>query len=539
MKNKFSSFRTRLMLITFLSVLVALVSIYIMVYLTVRRQILDLKTEQFKVLVKDSVAVMESFQKEVDEGKMTLEEAQEAARVFIAGPIVKNKDQDKDRYKENAIEDQKQDSIKRNAAKSKMGLDLAANLYVWAVTSKTKIMTMHPFGLEGLNLSGFKVGDVPTVQRTWGNKEATGKIVREIWQEPGEDIDTWVAYQEYYEPWDWIVATGGEESSFYRKRLRSIGTAFLVVFLLSLVFIMFIVNWFGLFVLKRLQLVQSGINLISQGDLTMRTKIDSNDEFAHLSDSFNETSDKLTEIIRAVRKVAVNLATIAKELSNASSSISGSSGEQAAGVEEMSASLQNVSAAILKNSEESKSTSDVARKTFQQVEEGGQAVKDSVVAMEKISEKVAFIEEIANQTNLLALNAAIEAARAGDQGKGFAVVAEEVRKLAENSQEASKEINEISKQSVSISHHAGELLQEIVPNVKKTADLFVAITDSSQEHVLGVSQVTSGMSQLNEIAQSNAASAEELASTAEVLKTQAEELSSMLDFFVITQNNES
>lgn len=539
MKNKFSSFRTRLMLITFLSVLVALVSIYIMVYLTVRKQILDLKTEQFKVLVKDSVAVMESFQKEVNEGKMTLEEAQEAARVFIAGPIVKNKDQDKDRYKENAIEDQNQDSIKRNAAKSKMGLDLAANLYVWAVTSKTKIMTMHPFGLEGLNLTGFKVGDVPTVQRTWGNKEATGKIVREIWQEPGEDIDTWVAYQEYYEPWDWIVATGGEESSFYRKRLRSIGTAFLVVFLLSLVFIMFIVNWFGLFVLKRLQLVQSGINLISQGDLTMRTKIDSNDEFAHLSDSFNETSDKLTEIIRAVRKVAVNLATIAKELSNASSSISGSSGEQAAGVEEMSASLQNVSAAILKNSEESKSTSDVARKTFQQVEEGGQAVKDSVVAMEKISEKVAFIEEIANQTNLLALNAAIEAARAGDQGKGFAVVAEEVRKLAENSQEASKEINEISKQSVSISHHAGELLQEIVPNVKKTADLFVAITDSSQEHVLGVSQVTSGMSQLNEIAQSNAASAEELASTAEVLKTQAEELSSMLDFFVITQNNES
>lgn len=516
MKNKFSttSFRIRLMLISFFSVFFAFATIYAIVYTTVREQLIKLHAEKFTLLVKDSIAVMDSFQSEVDKGQMTLEEAQEIARTSILGP--------------------KREDGTRDMSKTKMGV--LPNMYVWASKTNGDWM-LHPHGIEGLNLWDYQVGGKYTVRTTWGNKEATGKIVRELWQNKGEPIYTWMAWQEYYAPWGWVVGTGAREEVLYSDRLYSISFAFFIVLLISLAFIMFIINLFASNVVKKLKLVQDGIDLISQGNLTFRTQVNSRDEFGNLSNSFNATTDKLTGVIKSVREVAGSLATVADELSDSSSSISSTSSEQASNVEEMSASLEEVSAAILKNADESKNTSDIAQLTSEQVQEGGEAVEESVVAMAKISEKVALIEEVANQTNLLALNAAIEAARAGDQGKGFAVVAGEVRKLAEDAQKSSKEIGDLTIQSTSVSQKAGKLLHEIVPNVKKTADLFLTITKSSQEHVQGVSQVNHGMDQLNEIAQRNAASAEELFTTADVLKSQAKELTEMLEFFSLKETD--
>jgi methyl-accepting chemotaxis protein len=95
--------------------------------------------------------------------------------------------------------------------------------------------------------------------------------------------------------------------------------------------------------------------------------------------------------------------------------------------------------------------------------------------MKEIASRISIIEEIARQTNLLALNAAIEAARAGEAGKGFAVVASEVRKLAERSATAAGEINELSKKSVTVAGEAGKRLEELVPDIKKTAELIQEI----------------------------------------------------------------
>src|SRR6185369_8179940 len=117
----------------------------------------------------------------------------------------------------------------------------------------------------------------------------------------------------------------------------------------------------------------------------------------------------------------------------------------------------------------------------------GGAVADTVRAMNEIAEKITIIEEIAYQTNLLALNAAIEAARAGEHGRGFAVVATEVRKLAERSQTAAKDISGLAKSTVDVAEKSGRLLIELVPTIRKTADLVRDVAAASSEQSSGVS----------------------------------------------------
>ena len=123
----------------------------------------------------------------------------------------------------------------------------------------------------------------------------------------------------------------------------------------------------------------------------------------------------------------------------------------------------------------------MAIKAAEDAKEGGKAVSETVEAMKDIADKISIIEEIARQTNMLALNAAIEAARAGEHGKGFAVVAAEVRKLAERSQGAAREISQLSASSVDVAEQAGELLIKMVPDIQKTADLVQEISAASNE----------------------------------------------------------
>jgi methyl-accepting chemotaxis protein len=186
---------------------------------------------------------------------------------------------------------------------------------------------------------------------------------------------------------------------------------------------------------------------------------------------------------------------------------------------------------IKQNADNAQQTDKIANKSAKDAQESGKSVLEAVAAMKEIANKISIIEEIARQTNLLALNAAIEAARAGEHGKGFAVVAAEVRKLAERSQKAAGEINQLSANTLKVSEKSGEMLDKLVPDIQRTAELVQEISAASKEQDTGAEQINKALQQLEQVIQQNASASEEMASTTEELTGQSDQLVSALAFF--------
>jgi methyl-accepting chemotaxis protein-1 (serine sensor receptor) len=270
---------------------------------------------------------------------------------------------------------------------------------------------------------------------------------------------------------------------------------------------------------------------LAEGDLSQRISSHYEGTFGQLKDDANSTSEKLAAIIENVRGSADALTNAAEQLSSTAQSLSTTSSEQADSVEQTSMALTDMAGSVAQNSDNARVTDGMAATSAQQAVQGGEAVTQTVVAMKQIAAKIGIVDDIAYQTNLLALNAAIEAARAGEHGKGFAVVAAEVRKLAERSQVAAKEIGELANSSVSISDQAGKLLGEMIPSIRKTSNLVQEITIASESQTQGLSQISHAMSQLSQMTATNAAASEELAATAEEMTGQAGQLQELMQFF--------
>ncbi|NJO91533.1 MAG: PAS domain-containing protein [Chloroflexia bacterium] len=268
---------------------------------------------------------------------------------------------------------------------------------------------------------------------------------------------------------------------------------------------------------------------IAEGDLTISLiKRSENDELISALDSMVKAN---SNIIGEFKTAIENIVSASQAMQAVSIELSEGASEQAASSEEVSSSMEEMVANINQNAENARSTEDIANRAALDITEGNKAVSITVDAMKKIAEKISIIGEIAERTDLLAINAAIEAARAGEQGKGFAVVAAEVRKLAENSQNAAKEIDELSKSSVHIAEESGKLLQKIVPDIQKTAVLVKDITAASLEQNAGSGQINNAITQLNTVTQRTSVASEEMAANAEELTSQAEQLSETIAFF--------
>ncbi len=309
------------------------------------------------------------------------------------------------------------------------------------------------------------------------------------------------------------------------------------VMVIGLIFALLIGVIIAFFITKAITTpVQKGVkfaNLLSNGDLTAELDVDQKDEIGLLAKAMQKMAENLKRIVSEVQTASENVASGSEELSAAAQSLSQGSTEQASAAEEISSSMEEMGANIQQNTDNANQTEKISAKASSNAKDSGEAVNEATTAMKEIAEKINIIQEIARQTNLLALNAAIEAARAGEHGKGFAVVASEVRKLAERSQNAAEEITTLAKNSLGVAEKAVEMLNTLVPDIGKTADLVSEITASSTEQNQGAGQIVKAINELDKVVQSNAGASEEMASTSEELSSQAIELQSSISFFKI------
>ena len=268
---------------------------------------------------------------------------------------------------------------------------------------------------------------------------------------------------------------------------------------------------------------------IANGNLTVKLKERS--EKDTLMQALTAMVDGLTRTVSDIRSIAGEVSAASQAISTASVQVSKGASSQAASAEEASSSMEQMVSNIKQNADNAQTTDKIANKSASDAQESGKSVREAVSAMKDIASKISIIEEIARQTNLLALNAAIEAARAGEHGKGFAVVASEVRRLAERSQKAAGEINQLSGDTLKVSEKSGEMLDKLVPDIQKTAELVQEISAASKEQDTGSSQINQALQQLEKVIQENASASEEMASTTEELTGQADQLVSALAFF--------
>jgi methyl-accepting chemotaxis protein len=303
----------------------------------------------------------------------------------------------------------------------------------------------------------------------------------------------------------------------------------ITILIISLVFSYYITRALTNPIKKSMEFAQK----IAAGDLTATIDIDQEDEIGKLTKELKIMGLKLRQIINEVIHGAGGLAAAANQISTSAQQLSENASEQASSVEEVSSSMEEMVANIEQNTENARQTEKISIMAAAGVTEGNQATGLSVNAMKNIAGKISIIGEIAFQTNILALNAAVEAARAGEHGRGFAVVAAEVRKLAERSKIAADEINQLSGNGVHVAEDAGKKLEQIVPEIERTAKLVQEITASSLEQNAGADQINNAIQQLNHVTQQNAATSEELATSSEQLASHAVQLRELVSFFKI------
>jgi methyl-accepting chemotaxis protein len=289
------------------------------------------------------------------------------------------------------------------------------------------------------------------------------------------------------------------------------------------------------------------IAAVADQDLSIRIDGEVPEAYDELKRNFNDAIARLADTIRLIGEASGQINSGSNEIKMAADDLSRRAEQQAAAVEETAAAVEQITTTVKSSASRAETAGELVERTRQNAEHSMGVVKNAVDAMGRIDKSsgeistiIGVIDDIAFQTNLLALNAGVEAARAGDAGKGFAVVAQEVRELAQRSANAAKEIKQLIetssnevKSGVSLVNETGKALSDIVAEVQEISTNVAAIIESAREQSLGLEEINTTVSSVDQGTQQNAAMAEEMTAASHSLGKEVESIDAMLRAFVI------
>lgn len=338
-------------------------------------------------------------------------------------------------------------------------------------------------------------------------------------------------------PWIVIVPMDQSEAGNIMTMANTIGLTGLAI----IIFVTLIGIYLGVRIGRPVAAAEKVITHMEQGLISEKALTEAEwkevtsraDELGQLGRSVKKLITKLREILGEIQSTSEQLSISSGQISTSSQSVSNVVNQQANMTDNVSSTMEEISSVIKMNAENSQETLLLAKNCVTQGHEGLEAVVRTQSFMHEISEKINVINSIAEQTNILSLNASIEAARAGAAGKGFAVVANEVRNLAQMTQDAASDIVGLVENTVNASDVSESKIKTLLAEIEKTDNLVQMISNASKEQESGVQNVTKSMDKMNIVTQQNAASSEELSSMGEELASLASELQVAIKFFKI------
>jgi len=319
------------------------------------------------------------------------------------------------------------------------------------------------------------------------------------------------------------------------------------------------------------------LEVMSTGDLTVRVTDDYKGDHQIMKKSINNLGESLCGLVRDVSEAVQATASSSNEISASAEQMAAGAQEQSSQATEVASAVEQMTSTILETTKHSTSAASNAKNAVTIADEGGKVVRQTVEGMNRISdvvketaemvlelgnnseqigEIIQVIDDIADQTNLLALNAAIEAARAGEQGRGFAVVADEVRKLAERTTKATKEIADMIKKiqgdtgeavrsinsgteevekGKELASKSGESLDEIIKGATETVDMVNQVAAASEEQSAAAEQISRSIEGISSVTQESALGTQQIARASEDLNQLTDNLQELISQFKVAE----